>query len=82
MKLGGGGSAYMQNGREWADRRVSVVGGRGSLALPPYEFLDTRLHGEICLANVVMGDLRTCRLGARNGLKSANWSGVTGQRRP
>ena len=38
----------------------------------PYELLDTRLHGGIHLANMVMGDLRTCRLGAKKGLMSAN----------
>ena len=29
-----------------------------------------------------MGDLKTCRLGARKGLKSANWSAQMGQREP
>ena len=41
MKLGGESThtAYMQNGRGWADRRLSMVGGgggRGGL-VPPYE---------------------------------------------
>ena len=40
MKLGGGGidTLYMQNGRGWADRRLSMVGGGGAEgALPPLE---------------------------------------------
>ena len=45
-----------------------------------YKFLDTRRHGGIRLVNMVMGVLRTCRLGARKGQKRANWSGQTGQR--
>ena len=36
MKLGGIDTLYMQNGRGWADRCVSMVGGSGSEgALPP-----------------------------------------------
>ena len=33
-EIRGGGSAYMQHGRGWADRHVSMVGG-GEGALPP-----------------------------------------------
>ena len=38
MRLGGGGidTLYMQNGRGWADRRLSMVGGGGGFA-PPLE---------------------------------------------
>ena len=36
MKLGGStNTAYMQNGRGWADRRLSMVGEGGGLAPPP-----------------------------------------------
>ena len=28
-------AAYMQNGRGWADKRLSMVGGGGGLAPPP-----------------------------------------------
>ena len=38
MKLGGStNTAYMQNGRGWADRRLSMVGEGGGLAPPPLE---------------------------------------------
>ena len=36
MKLGGlTNTAYLQNGRGWADRRLSMVGEGGGLAPPP-----------------------------------------------
>ena len=38
MKLGGStNTAYLQNGRGWADGRLSMVGEGGGLAPPPLE---------------------------------------------
>ena len=40
MKIGGGGgstyTAYMQNGRDWADMRLSMVGGGGGRGVLPF----------------------------------------------
>ena len=50
MKLGGStNTAYMQNGRGWADRRLSMVGEGGALP-PPLENEKKRLSEEILTA--------------------------------
>ena len=84
MKLGGDRqtlAAYMQNGRGWADRRLSMVGGGGGEgALPPPPHLENekneavrgnfnRFH--LCFTNKIVGIDIHCIL--------AKWKGVGGQ---
>ena len=60
----------MQNGRGWADRHLSMVGGGGGLAPPPLENGKKRLSEEIltshlCFTNEIRGDrqtLHTCKM--------------------
>ena len=75
MKLGG--SAYMQNGRGWADRRVSMVGEGERVALPPPKIGIKMLSEEILTSFTYV---LIIKLGGNRYTTHAKWKGWTDRR--
>ena len=83
MKLRGGGWAYMQTRRGWADRCVSMVGGTGGLVPPPRNEKKDAVRGNffhLCFTNEIRGELihYTCKRerGCRIGECPCMWEGL------
>ena len=74
MKLGEGGSAYMQHGRGLADRRVSMVG-----PCPPRNGKKDAVRGNFNLSQVYI--LLIKLLGGGEDQHTCNMEGVSGQAR-
>ena len=75
MKLGGR-SAYMQNGRGWVDRRVSMVGEGEREPCPPPKMGKNMLSEEILTSFTYV---LVMQLGGNRYTIHAKWKGVGGQ---